>query len=216
MQVLQRIGAVIIFLIISWVAKAHQPDLSTTLLVEKGENEWVLQVRASLTAFEYEIEEHYGESSYDSPQAFQTLALEYIRDRISIIFNDSELVALKHGVVKLGHETIVAFQVDDAPRTLKTLEVTNDAFRDIPRNKVALIILKEGYSKDQFFLSNDNNHSVLLTANDSTFEVVSTTEKTRRSGVATTVVIIILNLIIIYIAFKRKNNSSMTPRLQNA
>ncbi len=215
MQVLQRIGAVIILLIFSWVAKAHQTDLSTTLLVEKGENEWVLQVRASLTAFEYEIEEHYGESSYDSPQAFQTLALEYMRDRISIIFNESELVALKHGVVKLGHETIVDFQLDGAPESLHSLKVSNLGFSDIPRSKVALIVLKEGFSKDQFILSDSNLYTVQLKAHNSKFELVAPSVDKKEVSLFIALAIILLNLTIIYWISRRKSGFEASASLQN-
>ena len=34
---------------------AHQPDVSTTLLSQQPNNQWVLQVKAALTAFKHEI-----------------------------------------------------------------------------------------------------------------------------------------------------------------
>jgi len=58
METTKRFLITLGLLLISWGAKAHQADLSSTLLVEQGENAWILQIRASLTAFEYEIEHH--------------------------------------------------------------------------------------------------------------------------------------------------------------
>lgn len=215
MKALLKITIAIFLSGISWVAKAHQPDISSTLLVERGENEWVLQVRASLTALEYEIERHYGESSYDSPEAFQHLVLDYMKDNVSIVFNESLPITLSNGIVKLGHETIVAFQVVDAPKILKSLEVTNAAFRDIPRNKVALIVLKEGYAKGQFILSEDNQHSITLEVDDMAFEMVMDTKGSRKSMLIT-VFIIILNLLFIYMAIHSKRNTAIASSLQNA
>ena len=47
----------LLFMVMS--AKAHQADVSTTMLVEKEDNSWVLQISASLTAFQHEIQTHF-------------------------------------------------------------------------------------------------------------------------------------------------------------
>ena len=92
-------------LCISWGVKAHQPDLSSTILVEQGENKWVLQIRAALTAFEYEIEQTYGKDSYETPEEFQDLVIKHVQEHISILYNKANTAVLQNGKVKLGHET---------------------------------------------------------------------------------------------------------------
>ncbi len=39
---------------------AHNPDVSTIMLVEKENNSWVVQISASLTAFQQEIRTHFS------------------------------------------------------------------------------------------------------------------------------------------------------------
>ena len=159
-------------------AHAHQPDVSSTVLAESGDNQWVLQVRAALTAFEYEIHHHFGADSYKTPEAFQELTLNYVKDNISILFDGANVAKLKNGVVKLGHETNVVFEVEGIPQNFSNVEFKNSSFKDISRNQSALIILKKGFSKEQFILNNKNRHTVSLAVQDSKFIAVSNSNTT--------------------------------------
>lgn len=157
-------------------AQAHQPDVSSTVLAESGDNTWVLQVRAALTAFEYEIHYHYGEDSYKTPKAFQELTRNYVKENLSILFDGTNAAILKNGMVKLGHETNVVFEVEGIPENFSNIEFKNTSFRDITRNQSALIILKKGFDKNQFVLNNENEHTANLTVEDSKFIATSSSK----------------------------------------
>lgn len=172
---MKRITKILVLLsvwCISHSLKAHQPDLSSIILAEQGENNWVLQIRSALTAFEYVVEEHYGKSSYATPEEFQELVVEYIRHNITIQFNEGSTAILQKGMVKLGHETNVVFQLGGIPEIIHSLVIENKSFQHIPRSKSALIVYKEGYSKDQFTLKQENGHSIKLKMGISKFEPV--------------------------------------------
>lgn len=171
------------FLLTYGIAEAHQPDLSSTLLVEQGENKWVLQIRAALTAFEYEIHQHYGKESYTTPEEFQDLVLRYVQDNITMLCNQTNYTELKNGLVQLGHETNVVFEVKGIPETLEKIEFKNSSFKDISRNQSALIILKKDFAKQQVFLNNKNQHSVKLKVKGSEF--VTLTKETSKAMVKT-------------------------------
>lgn len=149
-------------------AYAHQPDLSSTMLVEQDDNEWILQVRSALTAFQYEIKDHFGDSAYATPEEFQGLVIEHIRENILIKFNDVN-VSLDSGMVRLGHETNVVFKVSGTPKDIETLSVQNSSFSHVSRNQSALIVLKKGFEKDQFVLNVKNQHTVKLKVADTKF-----------------------------------------------
>lgn len=142
--------------------KAHQPDISTTMLVEKENNTWVLQVRASLSAFQHEIKTHFADTPYKTPEEFKEMVLEHLRNNFQIILNGDEQITLKKGFVKLGHETNVVFEVTGIPSDLKNILVKNSSFNDIYKSQSTLVILKKGYSKERFFLNNENNHTLKL------------------------------------------------------
>lgn len=212
---MNRILIMLCVLFISLGVKAHQPDLSSTILVEQGENKWILQVRAALTAYEYEIEQHFGENSYATPEEFQELVLQHVQEHISILFNDTHAVALENGMVKLGHETSVVFEVVGTPETIHSLDVKNSSFSDISRNQGTLIVLKEGFSKDQFILNDANKHTAVLKVSGSKFELVSSVqEKTQYSFLIFGGALLVLS--IIYFAYKSKQTLSSEPPLQNA
>ena len=157
----------------TFLAKAHQPDLSSTLLVEQQSGEWLLQIRASLTAFEYEIENQYGQNAYTTPEEFQELVLDHVKENIFIKINQEGPVKIRNSQVKIGHETHVFFEMEDIPKDIYNIAIKNSSFKNITRNQSALVILKNGVSKDQFVLDGSNRHSIELAVDHSKFTIVS-------------------------------------------
>ena len=103
--------------------KAHQADISTTMLVEKENGTWVLQISSSLTAFQHEIRTHFAETPYETPEEFQQMVIEHIKNNLQLSFNDSQNITLGKGDVRLGHETKVVFQVFGIPSDIKSVLV---------------------------------------------------------------------------------------------
>tara|TARA_R110000744_G_scaffold378210_1_gene494071 strand:+ start:543 stop:1160 length:618 start_codon:yes stop_codon:yes gene_type:complete len=153
----------------SLLGYAHNPDASTTMLVEKENNTWVLQISSSLTAFQQEVRTHFAETPYKTPEEFQQMVLEHIKNNLDISFNDGSKITLGQGIVKLGHETKVVFEVFGIPSDLQSIRVRNAAFKDISRSQSALFIFKDGFSKDQFILNNDNDYTLNLKVNGNKF-----------------------------------------------
>ena len=143
-------------------AQAHNPDVSSTILSENEDKTWFLQLRSALTAYEYIITKNYGEASFSTPEEFQALVLQHVKDNISITYNENTEVSLESGMVKLGHETNVIFKVMGTPKDIKSMIVTNNTFKDIHRNQSALVILKKESSRVQFVLNDKNEHTAHL------------------------------------------------------
>lgn len=196
-------------------AKAHQPDLSSTLLVEQGENKWILQVRAALTAFEYEVEKRFGASAYTSPEEFKKLISSYVKEDIIIQCNDKTPTVLQNGKVKLGHETSITYEVMGLPENIQSLVVKNTSFSHIPRNQSALIVLKKGFSKDQFILNNNNKHTVELKVMNTKFELVNPTQGNTNYFL---VIFVAISLVIgvLYFVYRNKRNKEFTSVSLNA
>ena len=152
--------------------KAHQADISTTMLVEKENGTWVLQISSSLTAFQHEIRTHFAETPYETPEEFQQMVIEHIKNNLQLSFNDSQNITLGKGDVRLGHETKVVFQVFGIPSDIKSVLVKSTVFDDIHRSQSALVLLKEGFNKEQFVLNDANNHTMELQVNGNEFAEV--------------------------------------------
>lgn len=165
--------SVCIVVLCSMLGYAHNPDVSTTMLVEKENNIWVLQISSSLTAFQQEVRTHFSETPYKTPEEFQQMVLEHIKNNLEISYNNGSKITFGQGIVKLGHETKVVFEVFGIPSNLQSLQVTNTTFKDIGRSQSALFIFKDGFSKDQFILNNENEHSLELKASGNKFVMVN-------------------------------------------
>jgi len=141
----------LLLILITWNVQAHQPDLSSTMLVEKKDNKWILQIRSALTGFDYAIKAKFPNESepYKTSEEFQTMVLKHLKENIQIYFNEGEIATLQNGVIRLGHETI-------------------------SRNQSALIILKKGFKKNQYTLNNKNQHTMYLKVADAQFIPVET------------------------------------------
>ncbi len=146
----------------SMASFGHNPNVSTTMLVEKGNGSWVLQISASLTAFQQEVRTHFAETPYQTPEEFQQMVLEHIKNNLHVSFNSGEDISFGNGAVKLGHETMVVYEVFDIPSEINSVLLTNTIFKDIHQNQSALILLKEGFNKDRFVLNNANDHTLAL------------------------------------------------------
>lgn len=147
---------------------AHQPDKSSTMLVEKEDGKWVLQVRAALTAFEYEVKHTFGVGSYNFPEEFEALVMQHLRNRIDLVIDENTLM-LGSGSVQLGHETNVLFEIENEILELDKISVSQKSFADINRNQSALVLLKKGVKPQQFILDQSNGHQMTLEFKDDRF-----------------------------------------------
>lgn len=166
---MKKFIVIIAVFLVSLSMKAHQADISTTMLVQKENDTWVLQISSSLTAFQQEIRTHFAETPYETPEEFEQMVIEHIKNNLHLSFNDSQNITLGNGVVRLGHETKVVFQVFGIPSDIKSAWVQNTIFKDIHRSQSALVLLKEGFNKEQFVLNDANYHTLELQVDGNEF-----------------------------------------------
>lgn len=159
----------ICLLFMAMAVKAHQAEASTTMLVERPGNGWLLQISASLTAFQHEIRTHFSETPYQTPDGFRQLVLQHIKNNLHISFNGGGDISYGNGVVVLGHETKVVFEVLGIPSEINSVLVKNSAFKDIQRNQSAFYLFKDGFGKEQFVLNEANDHTLALKAKEYEF-----------------------------------------------
>lgn len=147
------------------------------MLIERDDHSWVLNIRASFTAFEQEVHLHYSDSAYTSPEEFNQLVIDYVTDHLLILVNEEDTASLSHAIVKLGHETNVIFAVEGIPSTIRTIKVMNTTFQDVYHSRSALIVLKEGMMKDQFVLNKENQYTATLAVTENYFTLYEETHR---------------------------------------
>lgn len=167
----------IVLILGSLSVKAHQTDLSSTMLIEQADNKWSLILRASLSAFEQEIKTHFAARAYQSPEEFQALIIEHLQSNLGIIINQGSSLALQNAFVKLGHETNVVFEVVGVPSKIASLSIQNTSFQDIHHSQSALIVIKKGFDQKQFLLNADNQYTADLVVEDAQFVLGGQTQQ---------------------------------------
>ena len=158
-----------LWLLIPIAILGHSPSHSSTLLIEGANGQWTLQVRAALTAFEHVVHEEYTAGRYSTPKEFEELVMSFLSRNLSLHI-DGEEVGLINPKLKLGHETLVVYQVNP-PDNFQTVEMKNSIFQDIFNSTSAFMVLKNGIKNDFFVLEKDNNYSVSLKLENGVFEL---------------------------------------------
>ena len=181
----------------SMIGFAHNPDVSTTMLVEQEHHVWVLKLSASLTAFQQEIRNHFSETPYKTPEEFQQMVLQHIKNNLTIKFNEGQEITLGQGYVKLGHETNVVFEVLGVPSQINSVYVQNRAFKDIYHNQSSFLLLKNGFKKEHFVLNEKNNHAIKLVTKDNEFVLDNKNEAGffSKTGIYVLIGIVVLSLL---------------------
>lgn len=197
------------FLLITWGVKAHQPGLSSIILVENESNKWILQIRTGLTALESEVNIKYAKGSYKTPEEFKQKVIEILKENVSISFDGKQVVFTKPRV-KLGHETIVLFEFEGGD-SYKKIDVTNTSFKDIYKSKSTLLVLKNGFKKNKFTLEKENNYSVRLIADRLSFKEINP-EATQNASMALMSVLLIIVLITALVFVLKKRLKVSKPK----
>lgn len=101
------------------------------------------------------------------------MAVEHLKNNLSIRIDGKEVFLLENAHVQLGHETSVVFELTGVPENFSKIAVKNSSFKDISRNQSALVILKKGFAQKQFILNDANGHLVDLEAEGTSFKELS-------------------------------------------
>ena len=159
----------VLFFSLLWIgnlAFAHNPDFSSIIISKTENGQIVLQLNSSLTAFQQEINYVNGEGAYKSPEEFQNLVLDLFNSRFSFIINEKDTLHFKNSKVFLGHETKIVTEIVDLPEDVKVIQLKNEMFKDIHRNRSLAIFLLDGFPKEKFTLHRDNQHEINIILED--------------------------------------------------
>lgn len=170
----------VIFLLFCFrAAMAHQPDLSSLMIYEQN-GKSVLLIKSSLTAFEEEIIYLYGKDSYKTPEEFQLLVIKHFRKHCSVTIN-GESIKFEDPKVILGHETTVVAELSNRPKIIKSLEIKNAIFKDMPNNVCEVILTFNGLPQKQVVLGKAVRHEAKLHVENGSWTIEQTPGRFFRS-----------------------------------
>lgn len=153
-----RIALLVLFLTASLGVRAHNPQLSTMALVQGHDKTWTLNISASLTAFQYELKNSYPDQGIDrlDADAFQKKIIEHLRRKIHIQAGTGRTIRLAHGMIRLGHQTDVRFNVTGMPDQLQALQLRHLGFSTL-KNQYCVLTIQTPASPTKTCILQDEN-----------------------------------------------------------
>ncbi|MGF7217338.1 hypothetical protein GGR92_003511 [Spirosoma lacussanchae] len=160
----------LLFLTASLGVRAHNPQLSTMALVQGQDKTWTLNIGASLAAFQYELQNSYPDQGIDQldADAFQKKIIEHLRHTIHIQAGSGRTIQLAHGMIRLGHQTDVRFEVTGMPDQLQTLQLRHLGFSTLKNQYCVLTIQTPATPTKTCILQDENAFVVSLKADQHT------------------------------------------------
>ena len=139
---------------------AHQPDLSSLLIYEQN-GKRILLIKSSLTAFEGEVDFHFGKNAYKTPDEFKALVKQRFEKNCQLKINES-IIKFNNINVILGHETTIFTELVLPSSAVNSLYLKNTFFKNTPNNQCELVLTLNGLPQKQYILNNANEHAVQL------------------------------------------------------
>lgn len=139
---------------------AHRPDISSLMIYEQNGKTFIV-IKTSLTAFEGEINYHYTQNAYKTPQEFNELVIKHFKKSTLVVVNNDTLT-YKNPRIQLGHETTIFAELEKMPKKITSYYVKNRFFKDMPSNQCELILIHKELPKKQIVLDHKNNYEIKL------------------------------------------------------
>lgn len=137
---------------------AETSYVSESFLAEQ-DSLWVLVVKAPQKDLEAKARNAYQKNNYLSPNDMGQLIALFMRDNISLQFNDREASMLNDPSVELGNEVRVVFTINDAPSSIYAISYTNNMFTNSRLEQSLYRLKKTGIPEEKYNLNYANAYT---------------------------------------------------------
>lgn len=162
-----------ITLLCSATAWSHQPDLASIIISKTADGKTILQINSSLTAFQTEINYHYGKAAYSSPEAFRKLVMQHFAKTFSIVANENDSLQFINPLVVLGHETKYVTEIKGLPLSLTSLQINTTFFKEIHNNQAVVALLFADFpAHKNYEINRDTFYQLELAYVDNQWQIV--------------------------------------------
>ncbi len=195
-SVLRRVVSLAVAIACVQTGLAHQPDLSSLMIYEQN-GKSILLIKSSLTAFEGEMDYHFGKDAYKTPEAFQELVIAHFRKNCVVTINNQTIKFVNHQVI-LGHETSLFAELSNPPKPIASLYVKNTVFKDIPNNLCEVILSMGNLPQKQLLLGANYQYAAQLNIENGSWIIADTTNAFYQNRNFVIAVGVILALVAVY------------------
>ena len=193
-------------LFVSFASYAHQPDVSTAVLSKTDDGKYILQITSSLSAFEGEIDYLYSKGAYKTPEDFIKLVVDHFNKNVFFIVNEKDTLKFGKPLVLLGHESKLVVEILNFPKNTNSFYFRNTMFKDMPHNQMAVIMLVEGFPKEQYILTNENEQTIQLELKEGAWVTNDSDELKMKNVLYISFFLILAMLPLVYIRYRHRKN----------
>ena len=193
-------------LFVSFASYAHQPDVSTAVLSKTDDGKYILQITSSLSAFEGEIDYLYSKGAYKTPEDFIKLVVDHFNKNVFFIVNEKDTLKFGKPLVLLGHESKLVVEILNFPKNTNSFYFRNTMFKDMPHNQMAVMMLIEGFPKEQYILANENEQTIQLELKEGAWVTNDSDELKMKNVLYISFFLILVMLPLVYIRYRHRKN----------
>ncbi len=172
-------------------------------------------IKASLTAFEGEVDYHFGKNAYKTPEEFIQLVIRHFQKNFLVMVN-GDTVRLINPQVQLGHEATLFAELENMNKNIESYFIRCTLFQDMPNNQCELILTTYNRPQQQYILFNGNNHEVILNAGRQAWIIETSTNSVSNNNLIPWLVVLVIlsatGLIVKYGIIKPNALSKMRSR----
>lgn len=144
---------------------AHNPQVSNiSIMQDTATKKYSLLINVPLLTCQNELSNSYPSIEIDSlsKNDFQELLLHHFKNNMLFIANNKDTLFISNGMLSLGHETQLIFELSGLPETVKSLHLQYAALRSQYDHFAVLQISLADKTMGRFVFNNENNYELSL------------------------------------------------------
>lgn len=155
----------LLLIIVSLNTMAHNPQVSNiSITKDAATKKYSLLINVPLLICEDELRNSYPSIQIDSlsKNQFQELLLNHFKKNIQFIANNNDTLLLSKGMLSIGHETQLIFELSGLPQAVHSLHLKYAALSSQYDHFAVLQIYLADKTTGKFVFNNDNKYELSL------------------------------------------------------
>ena len=196
-----------LLVLLSFKTMAHNPQVSNiSINQDAATKKYSLLINVPLLTCENELRNSYPSIQIDSlsKNKFQELLLNHFKKNIQFIANNNDTLLLSKGMLSIGHETQLIFEVSDLPQTVHTLHLKYGALSSQYDHFAILQISLADKTTGKFIFNNGNNYELSLINKNNQLVLADNQSSLFQPAYLISVIVGVMLIIVGFIFFSRR------------
>lgn len=203
-----------LLILISLKTLAHNPQVSNiSINQDAATKKYSLLINVPLSTCENELRNSYPSIKIDSlsKNEFQELLLNHFKKNIQFIANKNDTLLISNGMLSIGHETQLIFELSGLPQTVHTLRLKYAALSSQYDHFAVLQISLADKTTGKFVFNNDNKYELSLINKNNKLVLENNQSSFFKLAYLIPTLIGVMLIIAGFFFFKKRNKTTVNP-----